>query len=489
MWRRRTTFMRQVLVALDTVVSVAAYLAALFLRGQLAALDPQGGPVARFLASGVEAMGGLPPIVNRADYYWMLLGLIPVWVVTLHMSRSGDLRLGLGRVFGRYVRAVALATGLFILLAFLFKLDFLARTFVILLAAVQLTALALTRIAVKEASKIWRRRDDDGHSVLIVGSGPRAVEFAQMLVERAPIRLKILGYVSVPGEPGIAEASPHLGYVGSLDAILDRLAVDEVAFAVPGKQPEAFKEAIQACDERGVDVLVTLPPQVPSAAKMEIANVTGFNMPMLGLRRTPTDQFPLALKRILDLSGGLFGVIVAAPLLLLAAVLIRLDSPGPVLFRQVRAGRNGRRFTMYKFRSMVVDAEARKTELLKHNEMGGPVFKMKQDPRITRIGRFIRKTSIDELPQLFNVIKGDMSLVGPRPPLPSEVEGYESWQRRRLSVKPGLTGLWQVSGRNQVDFDEWMQMDLHYIDHWSLLLDLKIILKTVPAVLFQKGSS
>jgi len=481
--------MRQVLVALDTVVSVAAYLAALFLRGRLAALDPRGGPVAQAIADAVEAMGGLPPISNTQDYYWMLLWLIPVWALSLQVCRTGDLRLSLGRVTTRYARAVVLGIGLFILLAFLFKLDFLARTVAVLLAGTQFVALVSARFLVKGAERWWRRRDDDGHRVIIVGSSAQAVEFARLLSERAPIRLKLLGYVSVPGEAGIPEARPLLGYVGSLDTILDRVAVDEVAFAVPGKQPEAFKEAIAACDERGVDVLVTLPPQVPLTAKMEIANVTGFSMPMLGLRRTPTDQFPLALKRGLDLFGGLVGLVIATPVLLLAAIAIRLDSPGPILFRQVRAGRNGRRFTMYKFRSMVIDAEARKAELLANNEMGGPVFKMKRDPRITRVGRFLRKTSVDELPQLFNVLKGDMSLVGPRPPLPSEVEAYEPWQRRRLSVKPGLTGLWQVSGRNQIDFDEWMQMDLHYIDHWSLMLDLKIILKTIPAVLLQRGSS
>jgi lipopolysaccharide/colanic/teichoic acid biosynthesis glycosyltransferase len=170
------------------------------------------------------------------------------------------------------------------------------------------------------------------------------------------------------------------------------------------------------------------------------------------------------------------------------AIAIKLDSKGPVFFKQVRAGRNGRRFTMYKFRSMVVDAEEKKKALMHLNEMGGPVFKIKRDPRITKIGALIRKTSVDELPQLFNIVKGDMSLVGPRPPLPSEVEDYEAWQRRRLSVKPGLTGLWQVSGRNQIDFDEWMQMDLEYIDNWSLWLDIKIIVMTLFRGLIHKNA-
>jgi exopolysaccharide biosynthesis polyprenyl glycosylphosphotransferase len=181
--------------------------------------------------------------------------------------------------------------------------------------------------------------------------------------------------------------------------------------------------------------------------------------------------------------------VLASPILLGTAIAIKATSEGPIFFGQVRAGRNGRKFTMWKFRSMVVDAEKLRAKLQHLNEMGGPVFKIKHDPRITAVGRFIRKTSIDELPQLFNVMMGDMSLVGPRPALPSEVEQYQAWQRRRLSVKPGLTGLWQVSGRNQVDFDEWMQLDLKYIDTWSLWLDIKIILKTIPVVLFHKGAS
>jgi exopolysaccharide biosynthesis polyprenyl glycosylphosphotransferase len=222
---------------------------------------------------------------------------------------------------------------------------------------------------------------------------------------------------------------------------------------------------------------------------MQIANVSGFDYPLLNLRRTPTSEARLAVKRLLDFTGGMIGLILASPVMLAAAIAIKLDSKGPVIFKQVRAGRNGRKFTMYKFRSMVADAEELKARIAHLNEMGGPVFKIKKDPRITKIGAFIRKTSIDELPQLFNIIAGDMSIVGPRPALPSEVAQYAPWQRRRLSVKPGLTGLWQVSGRNQVDFDEWMQLDLEYIDSWSLWLDIKIILKTVPVVLLRKGAS
>ena len=194
------------------------------------------------------------------------------------------------------------------------------------------------------------------------------------------------------------------------------------------------------------------------------------------------------LKRVIDVVGSGLGIILLSPLLLFIAVLIRLTSPGPVLYIQKRSGLNGRKFVLYKFRSMYKGAHERLAELAHKNEVSGPIFKIKNDPRITPVGKFLRKFSLDELPQLFNVFAGQMSLVGPRPPLPKEVNQYETWQRRRLSMRPGITCLWQISGRNKIKFDEWMKLDLEYIDNWSLGLDFKILLKTIPAVLFAKGA-
>jgi exopolysaccharide biosynthesis polyprenyl glycosylphosphotransferase len=197
----------------------------------------------------------------------------------------------------------------------------------------------------------------------------------------------------------------------------------------------------------------------------------------------------LLLKRIMDIILSLVGLIVLSPLLVIVALVVRFTSPGPVLFAQERVGMNKRLFKLYKFRSMYMDAEKRRRELEHLNEMDGPVFKMKNDPRVTPIGRFIRKTSIDELPQLLNVLRGQMSLVGPRPPLLAEVDRYEWLYRRRLSIKPGITCLWQISGRNEISFKQWMEMDKAYIDNWSLWLDIKILAKTIPAVLFSRGAS
>jgi exopolysaccharide biosynthesis polyprenyl glycosylphosphotransferase len=196
----------------------------------------------------------------------------------------------------------------------------------------------------------------------------------------------------------------------------------------------------------------------------------------------------LLLKRIMDIVLSLVGLIVLSPLLVAVALVIRMSSPGPVLFAQERVGMNKRLFKLFKFRSMYVDAEKRRGELEHLNEMDGPVFKIKNDPRVTPIGRLIRKTSMDELPQLLNVLRGQMSLVGPRPPLLAEVDRYDWLYRRRLSIKPGITCLWQISGRNEITFKQWMEMDKAYIENWSLWLDIQILVKTIPAVLFSKGA-
>jgi exopolysaccharide biosynthesis polyprenyl glycosylphosphotransferase len=211
-------------------------------------------------------------------------------------------------------------------------------------------------------------------------------------------------------------------------------------------------------------------------------------IPLLTFTTTPSNPMQLVVKRAIDLALALFLTLLTLPIQLLAALAIKLTSRGPVFFRQVRCGLNGRHFTLLKFRTMEVDAEGRLPEIAHLNEMSGPVFKAARDPRLTRVGRVLRRLSIDELPQLWNVLGGDMSLVGPRPPLPEEVARYEPWQRRRLSMAPGLTCLWQVSGRSELDFDRWMELDLKYIDTWTPYLDLKILLKTVPAVLSGRGA-
>jgi exopolysaccharide biosynthesis polyprenyl glycosylphosphotransferase len=280
---------------------------------------------------------------------------------------------------------------------------------------------------------------------------------------------------------------PVLGRTTELRRLLEDGVVDEVMICLP--LADHFLEIyslIGLCQERGVVVRVRpelFDVKVLSRSQLELFEgdyiVTFFRESLLG---------QLLIKRLLDVFTAAVVSIALSPLLLFVAIAIRLDSPGPVFFTQERLGMNKRRFKLLKFRSMVVDAEARRAGLETLNEMDGPVFKIANDPRITRVGRFIRRTSIDELPQLLNVLKGDMSLVGPRPPLPSEVDRYQWLDRKRISVMPGITCLWQISGRNDLSFEQWMEMDRQYIEKWSLWLDLKILVKTIPVVVLRRGA-
>lgn len=282
---------------------------------------------------------------------------------------------------------------------------------------------------------------------------------------------------------------PDLGGLENLAEVLRGAAVDEVLVTLPIKSCyDDIQTAVRTCEEAGVDVSLCADLFNSSVARPG-RNLATKAAPRLTFTSVPHPRWKLALKRLMDIAGALLGLTVFAIPMILIAVATKLSSRGPVFFSQTRSGLKNRPFAIFKFRTMIVNAEAMKKEIEALNEVDGPVFKIRRDPRVTRIGSFLRKTSLDELPQLFNVLLGDMSLVGPRPPLPSEVEEYEWWQRRRLSMKPGLTCFWQVSGRSNVSFREWMRMDLRYIDTWSLWLDVKLVLQTIPAVLFCRGAS
>src|SRR5688572_20468743 len=481
MHRRQAELFAKGLLVFDVAASVAAYLITFFLRQQLAIAST---------SEGFPAWLQVPLVTETGSYHLVLLALPPVWAVALYLSGCTQFRGRYSHMFMRYVRAVAVGLAIMVAGLFLFKLQMVARSFVVAFGAVNVVFLFLGRVAIMETAAFIRRKQVDGHRVLIVGCGEMGFSFARSLLADRTFNVKLLGHVCAPGEtkdPRIDQ--PTLGEMAKLDEVLDNDAVDEVVFAVNDVDQELLANALHFCDERGVDVLLPLPPALPARARVEIASVEGFDVPLLGLRRTPSGEARLFFKRLIDLIGVTCLILFSAPIMLLVSLAIRLESRGPILFKQTRCGRNGRQFTMLKFRSMVADAEAQRAKLLHLNEMSGPVFKIRRDPRITRVGAFIRKTSLDELPQFFNILLGDMSLVGPRPPIPSEVEQYKPWQRRRLSVKPGLTGLWQVSGRNNIDFEEWMKLDLRYIDEWSLWLDIKILLRTVPAVFSKSGAS
>jgi exopolysaccharide biosynthesis polyprenyl glycosylphosphotransferase len=263
--------------------------------------------------------------------------------------------------------------------------------------------------------------------------------------------------------------------------------IDEVLFAVGRDELERMEDLLLRCEEEGVRTRVQLQifPHLSSQVFLEHLGP----VPLLTFSTTPENELHLLVKRVVDFLAAALLLVLLLPVLVLLAVLVRMTSPGSAFYRQTRCGLGGRRFTLYKFRSMVAGADAQRAALEAQNQADGPVFKMWNDPRVTALGRWMRKFSLDELPQLWNILKGEMSFVGPRPPLPEEVEKYERWQRRRLRMRPGLTCLWALEGRSQLTFARWMKLDLDYIDHWSLWLDLKIFLKTIPRVLAGRGAA
>jgi exopolysaccharide biosynthesis polyprenyl glycosylphosphotransferase len=322
--------------------------------------------------------------------------------------------------------------------------------------------------------------------VLVVGSGPLGRHTGLAIVEAAR---HVTGYLSLPGDAAPSRLpAPLLGACGDLERVLSERPVSEVYLAGHSlADGDAMQSAIRVCERFGVPFALPASPfRLDRARPAEKKAIDDGYIHFLSYERHPVQ---MRVKRLFDIVASAAALALLAPLLVAVSVLVKLTSAGPVLFKQERVGQHGRPFYMLKFRSMVQGADALKAKLAGANEQSGPVFKMKQDPRVTRIGRFIRKFSIDELPQLVNVLRGEMSIVGPRPPVPQEVAKYEAWQRRRLSVRPGLTCVWQVSGRNEISFESWMYLDMQYIDHWSLKEDFLLILKTVPVVLTGRGAS
>ncbi len=344
------------------------------------------------------------------------------------------------------------------------------------------------RIALRYNLSRLRERGHNVKSLLIVGGGARGRAFAAHITRRHDLGYKILGYVD--SDADYAQGAQYLGTIEDLPRLMSTEIIDEVAIALPIKSHYSqIEHAVGLLEEQGITahVLSDLFPQ--KLARAQSVDFDG--MPIVTLGSVPPFSWRTEAKRLMDLFVSVVMLIVSAPVLLAAAIAIKLDSPGPIFFIQERVGFNKRRFRMIKFRTMQIDAEARMKEIEHLNEkQGTPIFKIKNDPRITRVGRWLRKTSIDELPQLLNVLVGDMSVVGPRPlSVRDATRMEEAWQKRRFSVKPGLTCLWQVSGRSNLSFEQWMQLDLEYIDHWSLGLDVQILLRTIPAIASARGAS
>jgi exopolysaccharide biosynthesis polyprenyl glycosylphosphotransferase len=375
----------------------------------------------------------------------------------------------------------------FIVALFFIAMDIPARA-ILVFFALNAVLLTMSRLVLAAALNLYRAQGRSNRNVLIIGSAERAKLVADRVCDNPQWGIHILGFLDYH-RTGLWRYRdiPLIAHPDSLPEIVKTNQVDYLVIAVEDGDLPLTSHAFAVAEEMGVTVSLLSDPYFHPVSKARAATFMDF--PAVVYSSLPNDRMQIAFKKAIDWIGAMVGLIVSSPVMLITALIIKLEDGGPVLFRQTRSGHNGRPFTMLKFRTMIPDADKLKDTLAEQNEMDGPVFKIRNDPRVTRVGALLRKTSIDELPQLINVIRGDMSLVGPRPPLPNEVSQYDRWQRRKLSVKPGLTCLWQVNGRNKIDFENWMKLDLEYIDNWSLWLDTKILMRTIPAVFRRDGAS
>ncbi len=392
-------------------------------------------------------------------------------------------------------KATSLGSLLLLLGSVLLRFQMVTPSFVGIFWAVSTGAAVTSRVALRTWQRRLRSHGRDSRNMLIIGSNKRAIEFASMIQSKPELGYRILGFADEEWA-GVEELRSHgWSLVCNLEDLRDfvrRSVVDEVVIAVPLRSFHDLASDVAAmCEQQGILIrilsdLFNLKNARPMADDFDGAAMITHSAGVV-------EGWPTVIKRTIDLTLSLLLLIAIAPVLLLAAILIKLTSPGPVFFVQKRIGLNKRVFNIYKFRTMVVDAEQKLQEIEHLNELSGPVFKIKNDPRLTSIGKFLRKTSIDELPQLFNVLAGDMSLVGPRPLQLRDyellTETGEDWQRCRFSVRPGITCLWQVNGRSSLPFHQWMELDLQYVRNWSLWLDLQILARTIPAVLRGSGAA
>ena len=384
------------------------------------------------------------------------------------------------------VKATSMGTLAIYIFSILYKISLVTPFFIICFWTSSTLITILTRLVLRYILSWIRRQGRNLRYLIIVGTNSKAVEIANKIESEKEIGYVLLGFVD-EGWSGLDEFKkngyPLIADFNGFTKFIRNNVVDEVLISLPVKSYyQKTNRIIASCESQGILVkhLSNVYNTKLSNSKLEYFNDESFVSHYTG----SMNEWQVVIKRILDIIVSSIMLILFAPIFLFIPIIIKITSPGPVLFVQERVGLNKRRFKLYKFRTMFKDAELKQTELENHNEVVGPVFKIKNDPRITKVGRILRKTSLDEIPQLLNVLKGDMSLVGPRPLPVRDYMGFDKdWHRRRFSIRPGITCLWQVNGRSNIPFEKWMEMDMEYIDRWSLWLDLKILTKTIPAVL------
>jgi exopolysaccharide biosynthesis polyprenyl glycosylphosphotransferase len=389
------------------------------------------------------------------------------------------------------LKVTTVSTFLLLAAGFVFDISLIDKSFLFTFWTISSLILIASRIVLYTVLKNVRRHGRNTRQMVIIGTGERAQVFARKVKQSPELGYNITGFIDDPWsgfEQFNSNGWKYLGDLSAFQEILRRTVIDEVVLSLPVKSYyDKISAIINICEQQGIIVRFLSDIFDLKIARSYVDNLDG--TPLLTLHTVPVEQWSLLVKRTFDVAISSISLLLLLPLFLLVSVLIKLDSRGPVFFIQERVGLNKRRFLLLKFRTMVQNAENLRDQLAELNEVSGPVFKIKHDPRLTHVGKWLRRLSIDELPQLINVLIGDMSLVGPRPPIPTEVEQYRWRDRRRLSMKPGITCLWQVNGRSNCPFEKWMELDKEYIDNWSLWLDFKILAKTIPAVIRGSGAA
>jgi len=482
MFREKESILQKTTMLLDAGILACVFFLAFYLRENASLFDSlKFLPLKRFVVDS-------PASVN--DYILVLLIIIPVWCFIFYingMYRSMRTRL-LGEFIWTVFKSFFFAILVFGAIVFIFKLTFISRLYFAIFVIVSLIAITGEKIALFWIMHYIRKKGFNNRRVLIVGTGQRAINIVHKVLYHPEWGFKIIGTIDDEPGRGLEKVGPIeiIGGLHELQDILHDKAIDEVIFVVPRSRLNHIEDAVYICETEGVKATVAVDLFNLKIARSRPSEFE--DIPLITFETTLAKEWQLYVKRIMDLLVSGMGIVILSPFLLVTTVLIKLGSPGPVLFKQVRLGLNGRRFVLYKFRTMYTNAEQELAKVDVNEFMGDSEFKKKKLQYMTPCGKVLRKFSVDELPQLFNVFFGHMSLIGPRPCVPEEVEQYQPWQRRRLSMRPGITCLWQIRGRNNIKFEDWMKLDLEYLDNWSLFLDVKILIKTIPVVVLGIGA-